>query len=90
MKILDRFTKRFTASASSAVKEEVKKTAIDLVPTLFNIAAAIVGIVIFRGMVNNGSNDENYSSVSHTNVVTNNYFFRDLSEESIQKIIEDK
>ena len=87
MKFLDKITKKFTKSASTAVKTEVKKTAIDLLPTVVGVASMIVGIVIFRG----SSKSENpiKPTVSHTNITTNNYFFnQQLSEDMIRKILE--
>lgn len=86
MKILDRITKKFASKASTAVKQEVKKTAFDLLPTIFGIATAVAGILIFKGVVE--SPEETLPTfTTHT---VNNYFFRDVSEEAMKKLMEGK
>ena len=72
MKIIEKLAKKFTRSASSTVKTEVKKTAIDLLPALATVAT-----------------EDLSPTVRNTHVTTNNYFFKELSEESIKKILED-
>ena len=86
MKFLDRFTKKFASKASTAVKKEVKKTALDLVPTILGIGASIAGILIFKGVVEEPEDN----SPTFTTYTTNNYFFRDLSDDAIKKLMEDK
>lgn len=86
MKLLDRIAQKFTKSASSAVKSEVKKTAIDLLPTAAGILSMILGIVIFKETVNEP--EEIRPAVTHTSITTNNYFFQEMSEEMIKKIVE--
>lgn len=85
MKLFDKITKKFANKASCAVKNEVKKTAIDLIPTILAFGSAIVGIFIFKGVVQN----EPEPFMTRTNVTTNNYFFGDISEETIMKILEE-
>ena len=87
MKIIEKLAKKFTRSASSTVKAEVKKTAIDFLPTVAAIATAVISIVIFKGSTEEKS--EIQRAITNTTVTTNNYFFRDMSEESIKKILED-
>lgn len=84
MKFLDKITSRFANKASCAVKKEVKKTVIDLIPGILAIGAAVAGIFIFKEVV------EVPSEVvpTFTTHVVNNYFFRDVSEESIKKLME--
>ena len=87
MKFLDKFTKKFTNKASAAVKQEVKKTAIDLLPTVAGIVSMIAGILIFKGVVD--TPEETHPTVTHTSITTNNYFFKDMTEEAIKRIIEE-
>ena len=86
MKFLDRITKRFATKASTAVKTEVKKTIIDLIPTALAIAAAAIGVAIFKSAVN----EPEEIAPSFSTHTTNNYFFRDMSEESIRRLMEGK
>lgn len=88
MKFLDKIAKRFAKNASSTVKTEVKKTAIDLLPTVIGIVSMVVGIVIFKGAVE--EHPDVKPMVTNSSVTTNNYFFNDLSEDMIQKILEDR
>lgn len=86
MKFLDRFTSKFASKASTAVKKEVKKTAFNLIPTILAIGAAVAGVLIFKGVV-----EEPEDPVpTFTTHVTNNYFFRDVSEEAIRQLMEGK
>lgn len=87
MKLFNRLTKKLTKSASSAVKTEVKKTAIDLLPTIIGAVSMIVGLVIFKEVVEEPV--ETKPCVSNTSITTNNYFFGNMSEDSIKKILED-
>lgn len=89
MKLLDKLAKKFTKSASSAVKTEVKKTAVDLLPSVIGAFSMVLGIVIFKGSVG-ASPSSIKPTVSTTHITTNNYFFQNLSEEMIRKIIERK
>ena len=88
MKLVEKIAKKFTKSASNTVKTEVKKTAIDLLPTVVGIVSMVIGIVIFKEVVD--SPEDLSPTVSNTSITTNNYFFRDMTEESIKKILEDK
>jgi len=88
LKFLERFTKKATKTVSTAVKTEVKKTAIDMLPTALGIVSMIVGIVIFKGAVNEPNPIK--PAVTNTHITTNNYFFGNVSEEMIKKILEGK
>lgn len=88
MKIVEKIAKKFTKSASNTVKTEVKKTAIDLLPTVIGIVSMVVGILVFKEVVD--IPEDPSPTVSNTSITTNNYFFRDMTEESIKKILEDK
>ena len=87
MKLLDKITKRFTKTASETVKKEVKKTAIDLLPTIVGVVSMIVGIVIFKEVTNDSDTDMS-PAITHTSITTNNYFFNEVSEETISKILD--
>lgn len=88
MKLLDKITKKFTKSASTAVKTEVKKTAVDMLPTVAGIISMVVGIVIFKGSTSKPTPIK--PTVTNTHITTNNYFFQSMSEEMIKKILEGK
>jgi hypothetical protein len=90
MKLLDKFTKKFTKSASVAVKTEVKKTAIDVLPTVLGVVSMVVGIVVFKGQVSSAATKPIKPTVTNTHITTNNYFFQSMSEEMIKKILEGK
>ncbi len=81
-----KFFDRLAGKASTAVKKEVKRTALNIIPTIFGIGAAIAGILIFKGVVE----EPEELAPSFTTHTTNNYFFRDVSEEAIQKLMEGK
>lgn len=88
MKIFEKFTKKFTEKASTAVKSEVKKTALDLLPTVLSVVGMIFGVAIFKEVVDEP--DDDGPVITNTTITTNNYFFNSLSEESINKILEDQ
>lgn len=88
MKFLNKLTKKLTKSASTAVKSEVKKTAVDMLPTVLGVVSMIVGILVFRGVTDDTPDIK--PSVSNTSITTNNYFFRDMDDEMIKSILEDK
>ena len=88
MKIFEKFTKKFTEKASTAVKSEVKKTALDLLPTVLSVVGMIFGVAIFKEVVDEPHDDG--PAITNTTITTNNYFFNNLSEESINKILEDQ
>ena len=90
LKLLDKFTKKFAKSTSTAVKTEVKKTAVDLLPTVVGVVSMVVGIVIFKGTTGSAKIKPIKPSVTNTHVTTNNYFFQNLSEDMIKKIMEGK
>jgi len=90
LKLLDKFTKKFAKSTSTAVKTEVKKTAVDLLPTVVGVVSMVVGIVIFKGTTGPSKIKPIKPSVTNTHVTTNNYFFQNLSEDMIRKIMEGK
>lgn len=89
MKLVEKIAKKFTKSASSAVKTEVKKTAVDLLPTILGIASMVFGIVIFKEAVAEEPKPIK-PAVSNTSITTNNYFFQQMSEDMIKKILEEK
>lgn len=88
MKILDRLTKKFANKASTAVKSEVKKTALDLLPKLLGAAAMVLGVVIFKEVVEEP--EEVKPIVTNTSITTNNYFFQEVNEDIIRKVLEEK
>ena len=88
MKLLDKLAQKFTKSASVAVKTEVKKTAVDLLPSVIGAISMALGIVIFKGTVRDVKPIK--PTVSTTHITTNNYFFQSLSEDMIKKILEGK
>ena len=90
MKILDKFTKKFAKSTSTAVKTEVKKTAVDLLPTVVGVVSMVVGIVIFKGTGSSTKVKPIRPNVTNTHITTNNYFFQHMSDEMIKKILEGK
>lgn len=88
MKFFDKFTKKFANKASCAVKKEVKKTALDLLPKILGAAAMILGVVIFKEVVEEP--EEIQPTITNTSITTNNYFFQELSEDMIKRVLEDK
>ena len=88
MKLVEKIAKKFTKSASSTVKTEVKKTAIDLLPTILGIASMVFGIVIFKEAVMEEPKTPK-PVVTNTSITTNNYFFQQMSEDMIKKILEE-
>lgn len=89
MKWVDKITKKFAKSTSTAVKTEVKRTAIDLLPTAIGVASMVVGIMIFKGTAGRSVKPIR-PTVTTTRITTNNYFFQNLSEDMIKKIMEGK
>ena len=87
MKWVDKFTKKFASKASTAVKSEVKKTALDLLPKILGAAAMILGVVIFKEVVEEP--EEITPTMSNISITTNNYFFQEVNDEIIKKILED-
>lgn len=88
MKMLDKLTRRFTKSASVAVKAEMTKTAIDLIPLAAGIASTIAGFIIFKDATVDVP--EIKPAVTNTSITTNNYFFQQLSDDAIRQILEEK
>ena len=88
MKLLEKWAKKFTKEASTTVKTEVKKTAVDLLPTIVGIGSMIFGIAIFKKAVDEPEPPK--PNVTHTSITTNNYFFQQMSEGMIKKILEEK
>ena len=88
LKIVENLSKKFTKTASVEMKKEVKKTAIDLIPGLLAFAGMIAGVLLFReiGSGDSGSSITPTRTISHTTV--NNYFFNDVSEETILKMMD--
>lgn len=88
MKWVDKFTKKFANKASTAVKSEVKKTAMDLLPKILGVAAMVLGVVIFKEVVDEP--EEIKPMVTNTSITTNNYFFQEVNEDIIRKVLEEK
>ena len=89
MKLIEKLTKKFVKTASTQTKAELKKTAIDLLPTVMTLITTIAGIVIFKGVIEEPTRPID-PHVSSTTITTNNYFFRDMSEEASNKILEER
>lgn len=87
MKLIDSLAKKFTKTASEEAKKEAKKTLIDLIPGILSVAGIVVGAIIFRG--SGGSGGSRHPMHSHTSITTNNYFFQEVDDETILKILED-
>lgn len=88
MKFWDKVTKKLTNKASTAVKSEVKKTALDLLPKILGVAAMVLGVVIFKEVVDEP--EEIKPTVTNTSITTNNYFFQEVNEDIIRKVLEEK
>lgn len=88
MKFWDKVTKKLTNKASTAVKSEVKKTALDLLPKILGVAAMVLGVVIFKEVVDEP--EEIKPTITNTNITTNNYFFQEVNEDIIRKVLEEK
>lgn len=87
MKLIESFAKKFTKTASEEAKKEAKKTLIDLIPGILSVAGIVVGAIIFRG--NGESMGNRRPTHSRTSITTNNYFFQEVSDETILRILED-
>lgn len=80
MKWLERVSKKAAKSASTAVKEEVKNTAIDLLPTAIGFGGLAFGIWIFRNHVETDDDEPTNSMMPQLpayrtiNITTNNYY----------------
>lgn len=84
MKCFERFTSKMARTASVAVKEEVKNTAIDLLPTAIGIGAMILGVLIFKehqAAISGEAHGFFPSLPSHSTITitTNNYYLGDES-----------
>lgn len=82
-----KLTKSATKTASNEAKKEIKKSLIDLVPGILGIGAMILGIFVFNEMDSDNSDESPMAMVTKT--TTNNYFFGDISDDLIMKILED-
>ena len=89
-----KLTQKVVETTSEQVRKEVKKTVLDVLPGLITIAGTIIGIVIFHNI--GDSDDDAYDSGrsipthSSTTITTNNYFFQDISDDMMWKILEDE
>lgn len=79
----------FAKTASSEAKKEVKKTALDLLPGALMIVGTVIGIVLFHNYGSDNDSDSRCPCRSSTSITTNNYFFQDVSDETILKIMND-
>lgn len=74
MKFLEKMSSRMAKSASTAVKDEVRSTALDLLPTAIGIGGMVIGILMLRdkrvGGTVGGMQLPKYSTVT-----INNYYF---------------
>lgn len=86
MKLFEKLTKKVTDKVSTVAKDEVKKKALRALPGIIGIAGAVAGVLIFRKA---SPATQAVKALSTTSVTTNNYFFKDLSEEMIRTIIEE-
>lgn len=93
MKWFDKVTKKFAKSATSAVKEEVKEVALDLLPAVLTIGGIALGVALYSSHTARTNALSNVDSVggvpllpSHSDITitTNNYYGNDL----IQKLID--
>lgn len=88
MKFIESLAKKFTKTVSSEAKKEIKKTAIDLLPGTFAIITTIAGIFIFKGQASNSAlYDYGKPLRTNTTITNNNYFFNEVSEETILKFM---
>ena len=88
-RFLEKMTTKAVQTASIAAKDEVKQSAINLIPKLLGLAATGLGIFIFKEAVI-PTPEVPKPSMSTSKTTTYNYFFQTLSEESIKKIMEGK
>ena len=89
MKLFEKIGHKMAGGATEKVKKEVKKTALDIMPTIVSFASMVLGFVIFRGVAKGETEVRHTPSVTNTSITTNNYFFQEMSDESIRKILED-
>lgn len=80
MKLFEKLTSKMAKTASVAVKEEVKSTALDILPTLIGIGGMILGGMVYR---DHRMQQSAVSPVvrprlpdcSRITITTNNYYF---------------
>lgn len=89
MGLLDKLTKRFAQNATTVVKTEVKKTAIDMIPAAVSVASAVVGFFMFRDAMKEEPRDRQPAYKS-TSITTNNYFFQKVDDELVRKIFDER
>lgn len=90
MSIFKKAGKKLAQGASEQVRTEVKKTFIDFLPSILGVAVMAVGILIFGGGPSRSDDDQNTKpSLTTTSITTNNYFLGDVSEDIIDKILDD-
>lgn len=77
MKFLEKLSSRMAKSASTAVKEEVQTTALDLLPTLIGLGGMILGVLIFKDKNQPQVNNVKLPDYSTISITTNNYYFGD-------------
>lgn len=87
MKLVESIAKKFTKTASEEAKKEVRKTAIDFIPGALMVVGTIIGAIIFRG-IDGGGHGGRYSK-STSNITNNYYFFQEVSDETLMKLLED-
>ena len=83
--------KSFTQTASEQAKKEVKKTAIDMLPSVLTLGGMILSIFVFKKARSEESIAQSpQRPYSSTRITTNNYFLGEVSDDVIKKILEDK
>ena len=87
MKFLDKISKRFAKTASATIKKEATNAILDLIPTVAGAITMGLAITAFHEHASK-SVEKNTPYCGYSTVTTNNYFFRDLSDESIKRLLE--
>lgn len=81
--------RKTTQTATNEAKAEVRKSLVDLIPGVLTVGTIIIGILTFR------ENIYSYTNINKptrpydngANYITNNYFFCNLSEDTIRSIV---
>ena len=76
MKFLERLSSKMAKTASTQVKEEVRNTALDLLPTAIGIGGMALGIMIFKDH-KNGSVPAGLQLPKYSTITLNNHHFGD-------------
>ena len=76
MRWFDKMTNKMAKSASTAVKDEVKSTALDLLPTVIGVGGMILGVLMLKDR-NSGGNIGGMQLPKYSTITINNYYFPD-------------